>query len=117
MIQIPVEVEEAAIIDGASNWQILGKIIFPLCMPVVAAMGIFSFTWIFNEFFYAIVLSSIKVRTATVAISIMGSHGNQDLDWPGQMTASLVMTLPTLIVFLALQRYFIKGIMLGSIKG
>lgn len=117
MILIPIEIEEAALIDGANNWHILIKIIIPLCKPVIAAMIIFGFTWIFNDFFYALVLTYSKVRTATVAISLLQASEAKILNWPVQMTAALATSLPTLIVFLAFQKYFIKGIFLGSVKG
>jgi multiple sugar transport system permease protein len=116
MTQMPMNMEEAARIDGASSFQILTRIIIPLCKPVIAVMIIFAFTWVINDFFYQLLLTNNDATTATVFIALLTGSLFKN-EWSQQMTASLLFTLPTLIVFLGFQRYFIKGIMLGSVKG
>ena len=116
MTQIPKEIQEAAKIDGASNFQIFRKIIIPVCKPIIAVMAILEFTWVFNEFFYGLILTSESARPATVAVALLKSAMYAS-HWEYQSTAALILSLPTLIVFLCFQRYFIKGIMLGSVKG
>lgn len=117
MIQIPKEMQEAAKIDGANNFQIFTKIITPLCKPAIAVMAILEFTWVFNEFFHSLVLTSDSARPATVATAILKSGSMYASHWEYQSAAAVILSLPTLIVFLIFQKYFVKGIMLGSVKG
>jgi multiple sugar transport system permease protein len=117
MTQIPMELQYAAMVDGLNRFQIFTKIIVPLSKPAIAVMAILQFTWVFNEFFYGLVLTNSQRTTpVTVAVAFLKSalFASQ---WNYQAAASLILTIPTLVVFLAFQRYFIKGIMLGSLKG
>ena len=117
MIQIPSELEDASKIDGCNDLGSFWRIILPLCKPALAVLVILQFTWIYNDFFYAVILTSGKeVAPVTVAISLLKS-GPIAMRWEVRAAASIIATLPTMIVFLFFQRYFIKGIMLGSVKG
>jgi len=105
-------------VDGCSHYRMIFRIIFPLCKPAIAVLAILYFTWIFNEFFYALVLTSTKASmTASVAVGLMTADSSFSIYWNNQAAGALILTIPTLIIFLSFQRYFIKGIMLGSVKG
>lgn len=112
---IPDSLIEAARIDGASDWRIYRTIILPLCKPILVTLAIFTFMGAWNDFLWPlIILTRDSMYTLPVAMaSLMGEH-TQDTE---MMMAGAVLTiLPVLVVFLALQKYYIKGIMLGSVK-
>jgi multiple sugar transport system permease protein len=116
MKTIPMELTEAAMVDGASVWRQYWQIIMPLCRPPLAALATLEFTWIYNDFFWAIVLmNSGDKRPITSALAGLQSQyfTNNNLI----AAASLVAALPTLIVYFALQRQFIGGLTLGATKG
>jgi multiple sugar transport system permease protein len=117
MVQIPMEIQYAATVDGLDRFQIFTKILIPLSKPAIAVMAILEFTWVFNEFFYGLILTNSQRTTpATVAVAFLKTALFSS-QWNYQTAASLILTVPTLIVFLSFQRYFIKGITLGSVKG
>ena len=117
MTQIPMELQYAAMVDGLNRFQIFTRIMIPLSKPSIAVMAILEFTWVFNEFFYGLILTNSQRTTpVTVAVAFLKTALFSS-QWHYQAAASLILTLPTLIVFLSFQRYFIKGIMLGSLKG
>jgi multiple sugar transport system permease protein len=117
MVMIPKEMIDSAMVDGCSHYRMIFNIILPLCKPIVAVIAILEFTWVFNEFFYALVLTNSQNSTpVTVAVAFLNTT-NYAAYWNYQAAAALIISLPTLIVFLVFQRFFIKGIMLGSVKG
>jgi len=113
---IPDSLIEAAKIDGASEAKIYTSIILPLCKPILVTLGIFTFMGTWNDFLWPlIVMTDSSMYTMPVALAnLMGEH---TLDTELMMAGSVVTILPVLIVFLALQKYYIKGIMMGSVKG
>lgn len=115
-LQIPFELDEAARIDGAGDWKIYSRVILPLSKPALATAAAFSFFGVWTDFFGPLIYTnSTEMRTLEVGLSIFkGSYGNNN--WPIQMTAALIVLAPLLIVFMFVQRYFVRGIMLGSIK-
>ena len=116
MKTIPMELTEAAMVDGASVWRQYWGIIMPLCKPPLAALATLEFTWIYNDFFWALVLmNSGDKRPITSALA--GLQGQFFTNNNLIAAASLVAALPTLIVYFALQRQFIGGLTLGSTKG
>lgn len=113
---IPVELEEAAFIDGCNRAQMLSKIVFPLLLPGIVASGLFAFVSAWNEFFFALVLlKNPKLTTLPVYLSrFTGSEGMTRL---GPLAAScLVATIPTLVVFTFLQKGLVSGLMSGAVK-
>ncbi len=115
MRTVPGEIIEAARIDGCSELRIWAQIMLPLTLPAIAAIAILEFTWIFNDYLWAIVLlrsDSLKPITAGLATL----QGQFVTDWPVIVAGALIGTVPTLLVFLFLQRYFIEGLTLGSTK-
>jgi multiple sugar transport system permease protein len=115
MRTVPGEILEAARIDGCSEFRIWWQIMVPLTLPAIAALATLEFTWIFNDYLWSIVLlrtDSLKPVTAGLATL----QGQWIMDWTVIVSGALIATLPTVIVFIFLQRYFIKGLTLGSTK-
>jgi len=114
-LAIPDSLIEAARMDGASDFQIYRKIILPLAMPILVTLGIFTFLGTWNDFLWPLIaLTDESMYTLPVALSNLMLEHTRD---PELMMAGSVLTIiPVIIVFLALQRYYIKGIMMGSVK-
>ena len=111
---IPVEIEEAALIDGCSRFSAFYRIVLPIAAPGIAAAAIFAFFRSWNEFMIAMTLTS-TVRPYTVELyRFIGEHG--DVDWSLLATASFVAIVPILILFSFFQKYFIIGLAGGSLK-
>ncbi|HEY3523215.1 MAG TPA: carbohydrate ABC transporter permease [Candidatus Limnocylindrales bacterium] len=116
MKTLPKELLEAALVDGASVWRTFWQVTFPLCRPPLAALATLEFTWIYNDFFWAIVLmrTGSKLPITSALNNLQGEFfTNYNLIAAG----SVLVALPTLIVYFALQRQFIRGLTLGSMKG
>lgn len=114
-LSIPDSLIEAAKMDGATEFQIYYKIILPLCKPILVTLGLFTFMGTWNDFLWPlIVMTDANMYTLPVALANLSSEHVQDTEL--LMAGSLITILPVLIVFLALQKYYIKGIMLGSVK-
>ena len=114
---IPVELEEAAAIDGASKPQILSRIVLPLAAPGLAAVAIYAFIAGWSQFIFAI---SFNTQDSLMPITqglykFLGQH--ELLRWNELMGASLVATLPVIILFIYLQKYLVRGLTVGAIKG
>jgi multiple sugar transport system permease protein len=114
---VPKEIEEAARIDGARDLRLLARVLLPLVMPGVATVAIFAFLNAWNEFFAALVLLSsndkftLPVLMTAVRVSRMGA-----VDWGAVQAGVVVMVIPCLIVFLLLQRFYMRGLMAGAVK-
>lgn len=115
-LAIPKELDEAAKIDGAGYFRIYWRVLLPLAKPSLATAAAFTFFGAWTDFFWPLLsTNSTEMRTLEVGLSIFkNSYGGAN--WPLQMTAAVIVMLPLLIVFLFCQRYFVKGVMLGSIK-
>ncbi len=115
-MQIPAELDEAARIDGAGDFRIYARVVMPLSKAALATAAAFTFFGVWTDFFNPLIYTnSVEMRTLEVGLSIYkNSYGGSN--WPAQMTAAVIVMLPLLVVFLFVQRYFVKGIMLGSIK-
>jgi multiple sugar transport system permease protein len=113
---VPNELLEAAKIDGAGEWQTYAKIVVPLSTPALATLGIFTFTAVWNSFLWpVIVLNKKHLMTLPVALKLLQ---DQNLAiFKLLMAGAAVAALPTIIVFLLFQRYFVKGLTVGSLKG
>jgi multiple sugar transport system permease protein len=116
MKSIPNDLMDAARIDGASELRIYAQIILPLCGPVLAAQAIFTFTFVWNDFFWPlIVISDPKMRTLPLGLALYIVKNRTA--WDVVMAGSVLSTLPVLAIFLLFQRYFIRGITLTGMKG
>ncbi len=116
MRTLPKELDEAAIVDGASVWTRYWRLTLPLCRPALAALATLLTTWIYNDFFWAITLISTgDKRPVTSALANLQGQfvANQNMI----AAAALIAAIPTLIVYIALQKQFIAGLSLGSTKG
>ncbi len=108
-LSIPRELEEAARVDGASYFQVWSRIIMPLASPAIATLAVFSFMGAWNSFLWPfIMVNTSDMRTLTVALrSFQTDYGTE---WGLMMAGSLIAMLPMLVIFLAAQRYFVRGI-------
>ena len=114
---LPREILESAFIDGASHFTIFTRLILPLSVPALASFGIFQFLWVWNDYLVALVFLGARpdVQVLTMRIAEMvGSRGN---DWHLLTSGAFVSMILPLAVFLSLQRYFIRGLLAGSVKG
>lgn len=115
MRTVPHEILDAARVDGCSEFRIYWQIILPLTLPALAALATLEFTWVFNDYLWAIILlRSDTLRPVTAGLATL--RGQFNTDWPVITAGALLATVPTLIVFVFLQRYFIQGLTLGSSK-
>jgi multiple sugar transport system permease protein len=113
---LPKSLNEAARIDGAGVWKQYWQIIMPLTLPAIAALATLEFTWIYNDFFWAVVLEQQGAdRPITSSLANLGGEFFTDDNLIA--AASVYVALPTLIVYFALQRYFIAGLTIGAEKG
>ena len=113
---IPAEVREAAILDGANEWQILTRIALPLSLSALAVLATLQFTWIWNDFLWPLIFTQSDEKR-TIMIGIVNLRGQYTVAWGVQGALSLIASLPTILIFLFFQRYFIKGITMGAVKG
>jgi multiple sugar transport system permease protein len=113
---IPIELDEAARIDGASPGQVYVTIYLPLMAPALAAVGTFALLTAWNEYLYQFILLS-SPRNKTVAITLATFFDNEDTPWNYPVAASLLYALPPIVLFYAVRRYIAAGLTLGSVKG
>ncbi|MCY4071776.1 MAG: carbohydrate ABC transporter permease [Chloroflexi bacterium] len=113
---VPNALREAALIDGANEYKIFFRIMLPLTLPALAVLATLQFTWIWNDFLWPFILTQ-KADSRTIMVGILNLTGQYTVDWGGQAAASLIGSLPTLFIFIFLQRYFIRGLTLGAVKG
>ena len=113
--QLPRDILESAFIDGASNFTIFTRLILPLSVPALASFAIFQFLWVWNDYLVALVFLGDKTRVVTSALAaIVGERGQ---DWHLLTAGAFISMLLPLAVFFALQRYFVRGLLAGSVKG
>ncbi len=113
---VPNALREAAILEGANEWQVLARVALPLSLPAVAVLATLQFTWIWNDFLWPLILTNSDNKR-TIMVGIVNLKGQYSVAWGVQGALSLIASLPTLIVFLFFQRYFIKGMTMGAVKG
>lgn len=113
---IPAELEEAAIIDGATRLGVLFRITLPLSLPGLVAVVVYAFVTTWNEFIFALCFATdSSVKTLPIGLAEFSTEFNTD--WGGVMAASMVMTVPIALLFLAFQRLFVGGLTAGATKG
>ena len=116
MKALPPDLNEAAFVDGASVWKQYWSIILPLSRPPLAALGTLQFTWIYNDFFWALVLMTTGAKRP-ITSALQNLSGTFFTDNNLVAAGSLLAAIPTLVVFAVLQRQFVAGLTLGSTKG
>lgn len=118
MRDLPVEIEEAAIVDGASPWVIITKVFMPLMWPALVTTGLLAFIAAWNEFLFALTFtSSNEQRTVPVAIALLSGGSQFEIPWGTIMAASVIVTVPLVILVLIFQRRIISGLTAGGVKG
>jgi len=119
MRELPVELEEAAIVDGATPWQIISKVFLPLMWPALVTTGLLAFIAAWNEYLYALTFtaSSTENRTVPVGIALLSGSSDHEIPWGPIMAASVIVTVPLIALVLIFQRKIIAGLTAGSVKG
>lgn len=113
---LPREVEEAALIDGCSRLGVLLRVALPLAAPAVVATGLFAFTVAWDEFLFALTFTQ-SAATRTLPVRLAFFTGEYYTDWASVMAASVLMSIPVVLIFLSFQRYFLRGLADGAVKG
>jgi multiple sugar transport system permease protein len=116
MKTVPKEIYESADIDGASVWRQYWQLTLPLCRPALAALAVLQTTWVYNEFFWATVLIQ-DFKKLPITSSLNNLRGQFFVDYNLLSAGSVLVALPVLVVFFALQKQFVSGLTLGSTKG
>jgi alpha-glucoside transport system permease protein len=117
MSQLPGELMEAARVDGAGHGVIFRRIVLPLIVPALASLGIFQFLWVWNDLLIALIFSSGGAETAPMTVRLAQLAGTRGNEWQRLTSGAFVSLIVPLIVFLSLQRYFVRGLLAGSVKG
>jgi multiple sugar transport system permease protein len=113
---IPSAIREAAVIDGAHELDILTKVMLPVSLPAIAVLVTLQFTWIWNDFLYPIIFTR-SVEARTIMVGLISLQGQYTVAWGEQGAMAVMASIPTLLVFIFFQRYFIKGLTMGAVKG
>ncbi|MBI1777805.1 MAG: carbohydrate ABC transporter permease [Proteobacteria bacterium] len=112
---VPHEVREAAIIDGCSEFQVFRRLILPLVAPGLVATGVFVFIACWNEFLFALALTN--THAATAPLSIVGFRNEYGVQWGAIGAAALMISSPVVVFAMVMQRYLVRGLTMGSVKG
>ena len=112
---IPKELEESALVDGCTRWQVLYKVILPMARAGVFATAVFTFIFSWNEFVFALVLTNKDI--VTFPVQVTGFFAQQQQFWSKAGAMSLLGSLPVLVAVIFLQRYLVRGISMGALKG
>ena len=112
---IPLELEESALVDGCTRWQMLWRVVFPMARSGLMATAVFTFVFAWNDFIFALILT----RTDVITFPVQLTHymGGQSNFWSKIAAMSVLGTLPIFIAVTVMQRYLVRGISLGAVKG
>lgn len=118
MRDLPVEIEEAAIVDGATPWVIITRVFMPLMWPALVTTGLLAFIGAWNEFLFALTFTSSNMtRTVPVAIALLSGGSQYEIPWGAIMAASVIVTVPLVVLVLIFQRKIVSGLTAGGVKG
>ncbi|MGA3565109.1 carbohydrate ABC transporter permease [Melissospora conviva] len=117
MSQLPKDLMEAARVDGAGHARIFRSVVLPLTVPALAAFGIFQFLWVWNDLLVALIFAGGGRQTAPLTVRLAEMAGSRGSEWQRLTAGAFVSMIVPLIVFLSLQRYFVRGLLAGSVKG
>lgn len=112
---VPLEIEEAARVDGANKLQVFGKVVLPIVAPGLVAVAIYTFINAWNEFLYSLILMNSSDKM-TVAVALKSLEGQEVMDWGVMMAASAMVVIPSVIFFMLIQKKIAGGLASGSIK-
>ena len=117
-VTLPKELEESAIIDGCGEFRMFARIMLPLVQPGLICISVFNFVSIWNEYMLALVFASKQnLRTISLGMYALKDSMMYTSNWGGLFAAIVIMLIPTIIIFLTLQKYVIQGLTLGAVKG
>lgn len=114
---LPVEIEEAARIDGAGYLKIFYRIVLPLTLPALASLIALQFVWVWNDFFFAAVLLAPTPETRLATTAIPAQLGRTEPSWTILSASSVIVMIIPIAIYVALQRYYVRGIVAGAVKG
>jgi trehalose/maltose transport system permease protein len=118
MRDLPIEIEEAAIVDGAKPWTIVTRVFLPLMWPALVTTGLLAFIAAWNEFLFALTFTSDNsTRTVPVAIAQLSGSTQFEIPWGTIMAASVIVTVPLVVLVLIFQRKIVSGLTAGGVKG
>jgi trehalose/maltose transport system permease protein len=118
MRELPRELEEAAFVDGATPWIVVRRVFLPLMWPALVTTGLLAFIAAWNEFLFALTFTlSNEQRTVPVAIALITGASQHELPWGNIMAASVIVTLPLIVLVLIFQRKIVAGLTAGAVKG
>ncbi|HTN61667.1 MAG TPA: carbohydrate ABC transporter permease [Devosia sp.] len=118
MRDLPLEIEEAAIVDGATPWVIITRVFLPLMWPALVTTGLLAFIGAWNEFLFALTFTaSNDTRTVPVAIALLSGGSQHEIPWGAIMAASVIVTVPLVVLVLIFQRKIVSGLTAGGVKG
>jgi multiple sugar transport system permease protein len=115
MSALPSGLREAAIVDGASEWSVLFRVIVPLSLPALAVLATLQFTWIWNDFLWPLIFTRSE-ESKTIMAGIEALKGQYGVAWSSQAAMAIIASTPTIVIFIVFQRYFISGLTTGSVK-
>jgi alpha-glucoside transport system permease protein len=114
---LPRDILESAFIDGASHFTIFTRLILPLSVPALASFAIFQFLWVWNDYLVALVFIGAKTDTQVVTMRLAEIIGSRGSDWHLLTAGAFISMVLPLVVFFSLQRFFVRGLLAGSVKG
>ncbi|MEM6666540.1 MAG: carbohydrate ABC transporter permease [Pseudomonadota bacterium] len=118
MRELPKELEEAAFVDGATPWVVIHRVFLPLMWPALVTTGLLAFIAAWNEFLFALTFTlSNDMRTVPVAIALITGASQHELPWGNIMAASVIVTIPLIVLVLIFQRKIVSGLTAGAVKG
>ena len=117
IVQLPRELLESAYIDGASHFTAFVRLVLPLSVPAIASFAIFQFLWVWNDLLVSLVFLGTSPDVAVLTAKLSNMVGSKGQDWHLLTAGAFVSMLVPLTIFFALQRYFVRGILAGSVKG
>lgn len=113
---IPIEIEEAATLDGCSPLRMLFTVVLPICLPALAAVGMYAFILSWNEFLFALIMTNDKT-TRPISVGLAFYIDDAGIHWGELMAASLMMSIPAMLIFSLCQNMLVKGLSAGAVKG
>jgi multiple sugar transport system permease protein len=113
--EIPRELDEAAMVDGCTKLRIISKVVIPIAVPGIISTGIFNFILLWNEFLFALIITSINTKTLPVAISAFIT--DKGIEWSNMAAAGSVLVVPLAVMFYLIQKFIIRGLSFGALKG
>ncbi|KXJ51448.1 MAG: sugar ABC transporter permease [Thalassospira sp. Nap_22] len=118
MRELPRELEEAAVMDGASPWTVITRVFLPVMWPAMVTTGLLAFIMAWNEFLFALTFTlTNEQRTVPVAIALISGASQFEMPWGNIMAASVIVTVPLIVLVLIFQRRIVSGLTAGAVKG